>query len=81
MELPIKIRKCESVSVHISVTERARRTDRQEFKKQLKMEAVKMFYSMIQEFGKDFIGEWFLFSAMSVIGSVVIVACNVAGKF
>ena len=81
MERPTKSRKCESVSVHISVTERARRTDRQEFKKQLKMEVDIMFYDMIQEFGKDFIGEWFMFSTMSVIGSVVIIACNIAGKF
>ena len=81
MERPTKSRKCESVSVHISVTERARRTDRQEFKKQLKMEVDIMFYDMIQEFGKDFIGEWFIFSTMSVAGSVVIIACNVASKF
>ena len=40
-----------------------------------------MFYSMIQEFGKDFVGEWFMFSAMSVAGSVLIIACNIAGKF
>ena len=40
-----------------------------------------MFHFMIQEFGKDFIGEWFMFSAMSVAGSVLIIACNVAGKF
>ena len=40
-----------------------------------------MFYGMIKEFGKDFIGEWFMFSTMSVVGSVVIIACNVASKF
>ena len=56
-------------------------TDRQEFKKQLKMEAVKMFYGMIKEFGQETVGVWCMFSAMSVIGSVVIIACNVAGKF
>ena len=81
MKQPTKSRKRESVSVHISVMEHARHTDRCEFKKQLKMEAVKMFYDMIKEFGKDFIGEWFMFSTMSVAGSVLIIACNVAGKF
>ena len=40
-----------------------------------------MFYDMIKEFGKDFVGEWFMFSAMSVAGSVLIIACNIAGKF
>ena len=56
-------------------------TDRQEFKKQLKMEAVKMFYDMIQEFGEEFVGMWFMFSTMSVAGSVLIIACNIASKF
>ena len=45
------------------------------------MEVDIMLYPMIQEFGKDFIGEWFMFSTMSVVGSVVIIACNIAGKF
>ena len=45
------------------------------------MEVEIMLYSMIQEFGKDFIGEWFMLSTMSVVGSVVIIACNIAGKF
>ena len=49
--------------------------------KQLKLEAVKMFYDMIQEFGQEAVGAWFMFSTMSVIGSVVIIACNVIGKF
>ena len=40
-----------------------------------------MFYGMIKEFGQETVGMWFMFSTMSVIGSVVIVACNVAGKF
>ena len=40
-----------------------------------------MFYDMIQEFGEEFVGAWFMFSAMSVIGGVVIIACNIAGKF
>ena len=61
--------------------EHARHTDRYEFKKQLKMEAVKMFYSMIKEFGQETVGEWFMFSTMSVAGSVLIIACNIAGKF
>ena len=40
-----------------------------------------MFYGMIKEFGQETVGMWCMFSAMSVIGSVVIIACNVAGKF
>ena len=40
-----------------------------------------MFYDMIQEFGEEFVGMWFMLSTMSVAGSVLIVACNVAGKF
>ena len=51
-----------------------------EFKKVF-MEVDIMFYDMIQEFGKDFIGEWFMFSAMAIAGSVLIIACNIAGKF
>ena len=51
------------------------------YMKQLKMEAVKMFYDMIQEFGEEFVGMWFMFSTMSVAGSVLIIACNIAGKF
>ena len=40
-----------------------------------------MFYGMIKEFGQETVGTWFMFSTMSVIGSVVIIACNIAGKF
>ena len=40
-----------------------------------------MFYGMIKEFGQEAVGAWFMFSTMSVVGSVVIVACNVASKF
>ena len=40
-----------------------------------------MFYGMIKEFGQETVGMWFMFSTMSVVGSVVIVACNIAGKF
>ena len=40
-----------------------------------------MFYDMIQEFGEEFVGMWFMFSTMSVVGSVLIIACNIAGKF
>ena len=40
-----------------------------------------MFYDMIQEFGEEFVGAWFMFSTMSVAGSVLIIACNVASKF
>ena len=40
-----------------------------------------MFYDMIQEFGEEFVGAWFMFFIMSVVGSVLIIACNIAGKF
>ena len=40
-----------------------------------------MFYGMIKEFGQENVGMWFMFSAMSVAGSVLIIACNIAGKF
>ena len=40
-----------------------------------------MFYDMIQEFEEEFVGMWFMFSTMSVAGSVLIIACNVASKF
>ena len=40
-----------------------------------------MFYDMIKEFGQEVVGAWFMFSTMSVAGSVLIIACNIAGKF
>ena len=40
-----------------------------------------MFYDMIQEYGEEFVGAWFMFSTMSVVGSVLIIACNIASKF
>ena len=51
-----------------------------EFKKSF-MEVDIMFYDMIQEFGEEFVGAWFMFSTMSVVGSVLIIACNIASKF
>ena len=40
-----------------------------------------MFYDMIQEFGEEFVGAWCMFSTMSIAGSVLIIACNIASKF
>ena len=40
-----------------------------------------MFYGMIKEFGQETVGMWCMFSVMSVAGSVLIIACNIAGKF
>ena len=51
------------------------------YMKQIKIGGGKMFYGMIKEFGQETVGMWCMFSAMSVVGSVVIIACNIAGKF
>ena len=40
-----------------------------------------MLYDMMQEFGDEFVEAWCAFSTMSVVSSVLIIACNVASKF
>ena len=40
-----------------------------------------MLYDMMQEFGEEFVEAWCAVSTMSIVSSVLIIACNVASKF
>ena len=40
-----------------------------------------MLYDMMQEFGEEFVEAWCMFSTISVVSSVLIIACNIAVKF
>ena len=40
-----------------------------------------MLYGMMQEFGEEFVEAWCMFSTISIVSSVLIIACNVASKF
>ena len=52
-----------------------------EFFKIVYLEVVKMLYDMICEFGDEFVAAWCMFSTISVVASVLIIACNIAVKF
>ena len=52
-----------------------------EFFKIVYLEVVKMLYDMICEFGDEFTAAWCMFSTISVVSSVLIIACNIAVKF
>ena len=40
-----------------------------------------MLYDMMQEFGDEFVEAWCAFSTMTIVSSVLIIACNIASKF
>ena len=40
-----------------------------------------MLYEMMNEFGEEFVEAWCMFSTISVVASVLIIACNIAVKF
>ena len=40
-----------------------------------------MLYDMMQEFGEEFVEMWCMFSTISVVSSVLFIACIVASKF
>ena len=40
-----------------------------------------MLYDMMNEFGEEFVEAWCMLSTISVVASVLIIACNIAVKF
>ena len=40
-----------------------------------------MLYDMMNEFGEEFVEAWCMLSTISVVTSVLIIACNIAVKF
>ena len=40
-----------------------------------------MLYDMMQEFGEEFVEMWCMLSTISVVSSVLFIACIVANKF
>ena len=51
------------------------------FLKIVYLEVIKMLYDMIREFGDEFVAAWCMLSTISVVSSVLIIACNIAVKF
>ena len=39
-----------------------------------------MLYEMMNEFGEEFVEAWCMLSTISVLGSVLFIACNIAVK-
>ena len=40
-----------------------------------------MLYDMMQEFGDEFVEAWCAFSTITIVSSVLFIACIVASKF
>lgn len=39
-----------------------------------------MLYDMMQEFGEEFVEAWCMLSTITIVSSVLLIACNVASK-
>lgn len=39
-----------------------------------------MLYDMMQEFGEEFVEAWCMCSTITIVSSILLIACNVASK-
>lgn len=39
-----------------------------------------MLYDMMQEFGEEFVEAWCMLSTITIVSSILLIACNVASK-